>query len=573
MSSGGTDLKVEASRDTEDRVDATATSNGVLALFGRVFVSDYSYNWRWLNALRSRVDSRFARWRRPVVASEPYVPGVTKLGVALWRSAIMGFVASVAIFLGATQQGSPFTSKLPGAWFFGIPPQPAVAGYQPAPGQGLFLGVIAVYGGMFLMIGAWYDVVKIVSTHRGFPVARLVPVFVAWVLPMLFVAPLFSKDVYAYAAQGEMMSHGINPYLYGTNVIGATSFSRLADPLWGNVTSPYGPMFLVIDGWIVTLAHHNLLASVVGLRMLDLLGVVLMAVSLPAIAKSFGRDESTAFALAVLNPLIILNLIAGAHNDALMIGLLTAGFALSRRGHPVWGIIVCGFAASVKVPAIIGALYIGWEWLGQGRSIRERIRPTATALILALATMAGVSEGIGLGWGWISGLTNPDVVRSWLDPATGVGLAFGHLAHTIGLGQHTHLLLTVTRGTSFALAFVIALRLLMRSDRIGPARAMGWSLFAFVLLGPVVQPWYASWGFVFLALVAEGRVRRVLIFFSGVSCFLQMPGGRDLLRDLSAAHPTLIIGAALVLALIATAYLLPKFRHLFPPGEELAQTG
>ena len=140
------------------------------------------------------------------------------------------------------------------------------------------------------MIGAWYDVVKFVSSHRGFPVARLIPVFATWVLPMLFVAPLFSKDVYAYAAQGEMMSHGINPYLYGTNVLGATPFSRLADPLWGYVTSPYGPMFLAIDGWIVTLSSHDLLVSVVGLRLLELFGVAIGGVQ----RSRRSRDRSAA---------------------------------------------------------------------------------------------------------------------------------------------------------------------------------------------------------------------------------------------------------------------------------------
>lgn len=571
MSTGGLDLRAGTQRDTDE--EPSAAKNRVLGLLERVFLLDYSWDWSWLNAARARMRPHLARFRRPTVEDEPYLPGVTKLGVSLLRPALMGFVASVAIFFGATQRDSPFTEKLPGAWFFGIPPQPAIAGYHAAPGQTLFLGVIAVYGGMFLMIGAWYDVVKLLSAHRGFPVMRLIPVFVAWVLPMLFVAPLFSRDVYAYAAQGEMMSHGINPYLYGTNVLGATPFSRLADPLWGNVTSPYGPMFLAIDGWIVTLSSHDLLASVVGLRMLELLGVVLAAVAVPSIARSFGRDEATAFALAVMNPLIILNLIAGAHNDALMIGFLALGYALSRRGHPIWGIVVCGFAASVKVPAIIGALYIGWDWLGAGRSIRERIRPTVTALILALATMTALSEAIGLGWGWISGLTNPDAVRSWLDPATGIGLGLGHLVQALGLGHHTHLLLTVTRGSAFVLAMAISLRLLLRSERIGPARSIGWSLIAFVVLGPVVQPWYTAWGFVFLALVAEGNVRRVLVGCSAVACFLQLPGGRVLIHELAIANPALIVGAALVLAGIATAYLYPKLRRAPSTQKKLAQTG
>ena len=42
-----------------------------------------------------------------------------------------------------------------------------------------------------------------------------------WILPLLVVAPLFSRDVFSYAAQGEMMSHHINPYHYGPGTLGS----------------------------------------------------------------------------------------------------------------------------------------------------------------------------------------------------------------------------------------------------------------------------------------------------------------------------------------------------------------
>jgi hypothetical protein len=516
-----------------------------------------------------RFDTQLRRGRRPEPPVEPYVPGETKLGKALIRPAVLGFVATTAIFFGATQPNSPFTSKLLGSWYFGIPSQPVVQGYNPVPGQWLFLGVVAVYGGIVLLLRAWYDIVKLTSRRPGIPVARLVPVFAAWVLPLLIVAPLFSRDVYDYAAQGEMMSHGINPYLYGTSVLGSTPFSALVDPLWRNVSSPYGPLFLVIDGWIVTVAHHNLLLAVVGLRFLALGGVVLFAAAVPSIARSFGRDPATAFVLAALNPLVLLHLVTGAHNDALMLGLLVAGYALARRGRPVLGIVLCACAAAVKIPALIGAVYIGWEWLGDGRSIRERIRPVATAMVIALATMVGISEAVGLGWGWISGLTNPDTVRSWLDPATGIALVLGHLVTLAGLGQHTHGILTVLRGSAFFLAALVSLWLLVRSERIGPLRALGWSLLVIVVLSPVVQPWYLSWGFVFLAPIAEGLVRRLLIVVSGVACFLGLPGGWALLHEIGAANPFLVAVACAVLVALGAFFLLPKFRRFGLVPKEL----
>ena len=65
-----------------------------------------------------------------------------------------------------------------------------------------------------------------------------------WIVPLLMVAPLFSRDVFSYAAQGEMMSHHINPYNYGPGTIGSGQFVSPVDNLWLNTPAPYGPLFL-----------------------------------------------------------------------------------------------------------------------------------------------------------------------------------------------------------------------------------------------------------------------------------------------------------------------------------------
>jgi hypothetical protein len=509
------------------------------------------------------------RSERPKAPVAYYQPGSTRLGAALWRPAILGLVASIAILAGASQQNSPFTVKSPGAWWFGIPtadPTPHVGG----PGQWLFVGVCAVYGGMILMLRAWYDIIRLASRMKGIPVAKLVPVFIAWTIPLLLVAPLFSQDAYSYAAQGELMSHHISPYLYGPGLLSTgNSFGALTAPMWRYVTSPYGPVFLVIDGWIVSAMHHNALASIEALRFLALIGVVMFAAAIPAVARSFHRDGATAFALAVLNPLILLNLIAGEHNDALMLGFLVVGYAVARRGHPILGVLLCSVAAAVKIPGFIGVIYIGWEWRGSALSVRERIRPLVGAIALGAVAMTAASEFAGVGWRWIAGLSNPDTVRSWLDPATAVGLLFGQVANVFGLGSLGHPLLTFARAGALALSVVVAVVLLLWSDRIGPLSAIGWSCIAVVVLGPVVQPWYLAWGVVFLAPIAEGRVRRFLFVISAISCFLGLPGGSILVNELQSANPIVIALFSLLLITLALGMAGPRVRALIRPRGRL----
>lgn len=504
--------------------------------------------------------------------------GETPVVRLLAAPAVFGFVSAVAITWGASLPSSPFTWKtctgiVPGSvtacrpWFFGIPPPPVVAGAPLPADKNLFIGLVAVYGGMVLMMQAWIALVRVARRHTGLPVRFFAAVFAAWTAPLLVVAPLFSRDAYSYAAQGEMMSRGINPYLFGPGMIGVNAFSGLVDKLWANVTSPYGPVFLWIAGVNATVVRHNELFAVVGFRLLALVGVLMIAVFVPRLARSYGRDASVAFVLAVLNPLVLLHLVAGAHNDALMIGCLVVGLSLARDGRPVLGVLLCTVGAMIKVPAFIGVVYIGWGWAGDEASWRSRLRPTISATVLAAAVMTAVSQMVGLGWGWVSALGNPGTVRSWIDPPTAVGLWGAKLVAALGLGNHQSLLLNGARTLGLLLAATIAAHLLWHAKGAATMRAMGLTLMAVVFLGPTVQPWYLAWSVVVLATIATHRLRVLVIMLSCVSCFFGLPGARELVLQFGEANPILIVLASIAMLLLLAIPIVMRVRRALHPTE------
>jgi hypothetical protein len=474
----------------------------------------------------------------------------------LVRPAILGFIAVTAITLGAIPPGSPFVLKMPGAWFFGVPP---VGSSGPAKIN--FLALVATYGGLVLFMRVWYGLIRTLAQVKGVPVRKLVLVLALWIVPLLLAPPLFSRDIYSYAAQGEMMSHHISPYHYGPGVLGATPSESLVDPLWRYTPVPYGPLFMETDGLLTSASGHNELADLVLLRLLALVGVGLMAMSIPSLSRSLGRDPSYAFTVAVLNPVTILHLVGGAHNDALMLGLLMAGLAVARRNRPVLGIVLCSLAAAVKVPAALGVLYIGWDWLGTGLPVRARIRPVVTAGLIAGAVLSALSVVTGLGWSWVLNLSTPGTVRSWVAPATGAGIFLTDLAHLVGIGVPLHTTLSLTRGLGVLVACAFAVWMLLRSDRIGALRAMGLSLLVIVALGPVVQPWYLSWGLVVLAPVATGKVRTLIVGSSIAAAFIGLPAGRQLLSGLFRADPLTVAVALLACLAILTVPLSPFDRE------------
>jgi len=470
-----------------------------------------------------------------------------------------GFIGSVLILIGVAQNGSPFASKLPDAWFFGTG-----NGASGANQNGTFLGIMVLYMGVALMVGSWCEVVRTLRRNRATPVGPVAAMMVAWAVPVVVMPPLFSRDVYSYAAQGEMVSRGINPYVHGPTTLGHGPILGLVDPIWLSARAPYGPAWERLAGGIVQLARHDVIAELVGFRIIALIGIGLIAWGVPALARSVGRDPATALALAVLNPLVLLVLLGGAHNDALMLGLLVAGCAAARRNHVLIGLMLCALAAEVKVPALIGALFIGWWWSDGPYALRQRILRVLGAILTAVALMGVIGLVSGLGWRWLDELSNPGVVVSWVDPVTAIGLSLSHVSAALGFGAHSSAYVQSARVVGLALAAVISIGLVLRSGRIGAMQALGWSLLVFVVLGPVVWPWYETWGFVFLAVIAEAWTLRLLLALSAVACFADLPS----IRFFETTNPplaivcwTLVVGmtvAYVVLRLAPSAFKFPS---------------
>ena len=452
----------------------------------------------------------------PPVAGQPQ-SAPSERGIP-WVPALGGFAAMTLILFGAVLPSSPFSTKLAGAWFFGIPSHGTSQG-------GLWFSLLLVYGGTVVLLGCWLDLVRRAGTHT---LRQLFAVAGMWVVPLLAAPPLLSRDAYAYGAEGQLVRAGFNPYSQTLLAHRASVFFRLSDPLWRAAHAPYGPLFFDLARLNARVMGNNVTATLEGYRFLALVGLGLVAAAVPVLARACGQPVEPAVALRVLNPLLLLYLIGGMHNDALMLGLLTAGVALATRHHPVSGIALCALAADVKVPGALGVVFIGWMWAGPGVPVRQRVRMVSVAVALGAAAMASVSVASRLGWGWLTDLSTPGTVVSWLDPATAAGLALTHVCRALGLSTGGASLVDTARLGALALAAVVVLYLLVHVDTVGLPRALGWSLLSVVLLGPIVWPWYEAWGITILAVAADRWSRIWTLALSVIACFATVPSGVSL---------------------------------------------
>jgi alpha-1,6-mannosyltransferase len=403
--------------------------------------------------------------------------------------------------------------------------------------------------GAAMMALAWLMLGRFALGDRRMSRGELDRTLWLWALPLLMAPPMYSKDVYSYLAQSQICRLGLDPYRVGPAPgLGLDQVFTLSVPsLWRQTPAPYGPLFLWIGRGISALTGENIVAAVLCHRLVVLVGVGLIVWATPRLAGRCGVAEVSALWLGAANPLLIMHLVAGIHNEALMLGLMLTGTEFALRGlasaRPLlpgpatmrarqgplrsrairlrswpggrtksvdWaplgillaGVVLITLSSQVKLPSLLAlgfvAMALAWRW---GGNLLAFLLAGGLMAALSLAVMAAVGWASRLGFGWIYTLGTANVVRSWMSPPTLIALGTGQAGILLGLGDHTTAVLSLTRGIGVLIISVMVGWLLVAvlRGRLHPVGGLGVALGITVLLFPVVQPWYLLWAIIPLA--------------------------------------------------------------------------
>ncbi len=407
-----------------------------------------------------------------------------------------------------------------------------------------------VYVGMGLLCAGWLGLSR---NAAGQPTRWLLVVGVAWLVPLALGPAVFSRDLYSYLAQGTLLHLGRNPYHTAPAALAGLGHAHVlaaVSPFWHHTTAPYGPLFLGLASLIVAVTGSHLVAGVMVLRGLELVGVALLAIFVPRLARALGADPARAAWLAVLSPLVMLELVAAGHNDMLMIGLLVAGVTVALEGRPVLGVAICALAATVKLPALAGAVFIVAAWGRAEISWAARTRLVLAAGLAAAAVLAAVSLVTGLGISWLSSslLSTPARVRLAITPATGIGWTVAALLHDAGLAISSRSLEAAFGGVGLAIIAGLGVVLLYRVRVPKLALYLGGLMLAAAAGGPAAWPWYFTWGLVLLAGCRGPQHSRTLAVGAALAVFLVKPDGILALPLPSA--PAVIAGYAVLATIL-----------------------
>lgn len=386
---------------------------------------------------------------------------------------------------------------------------------------GFRLGLLAYLVGLVLLGWAWWRLRTFTLTSRWVMVTGAL-----WALPLLVAPPLGSRDPYSYACHGAIWLDGHDPYAVGP-AAGGCSWLESISALWHDTTAPYGPVALLVSAGAVAFARAvaagtdaQLLVAVGAVRAAAVLGVALLAWSVPRLARACGVSPAAAAWLGVATPLVVVHGVSGAHHDALVAGLLVAALALARERHLGAGVAV-GLAVAVKVTALAGLPFVVLFAGG--------VRRGAAVLAGAAVAFAGLSLVTGVGW--VRALTETGSLVQWNSVPTGVGMAVGYTLWGLGWPEAFDSAVATARVVGLLALVAISAWLLFDAwRRRTEVRAVvvraGWVLAAVVLLGPVVYSWYALPALAVLAASTEDqRVRRWLAIATLVLTALVLPGG------------------------------------------------
>lgn len=389
------------------------------------------------------------------------------------------------------------------------------------------------YAGIGLIVLSWVLIGRLAAPGRPRRLSRsqLSHTVAMWAVPLMVTPPMFSRDVYSYLAVGSMMTNGFNPYESGPyDTLGdADPYVHQVDVRWQHTPSPYGPVYLLIAQAVVRVAGGNVVAGVLLQRLVELIGVAMIVWALPRLARICGFDPVAALWLGALNPLVLFHLIGGGHNEALMLGAMLAGMVIAWQRSLVGGVVLITLGVGVKATAgmalaflvIMLALRAGGRW-------RDLLRCGLAVGAIAAVTFAAFTWVSGVGFGWLEALSAPGSVRSYLSASTTLGVGSGQIGLLLGLGDHTQAALDVMQPVGTLIGSLIALTIMLQcwQRRLNPVLGLGMAMGAFVLLSPVIQPWYLLWAALPLAAAtADPHYRTVTIWLTVLFSVTIMPNG------------------------------------------------
>ncbi len=314
---------------------------------------------------------------------------------------------------------------------------------------------------------------------------------------------LLSHDVYSYVDYARLgLVHHLNPYVHPP--LAAASDPAFAQVTWTDATSAYGPLFTLAT---YPLAWLPVGVAVAVLKALAALSVLGLAAVVSRLAARRGVDPLRAAAFVALNPLVLVHVVGGAHNDGLtmLLAMLAVAAILSAREATGGATLLAAIAVNTSAALLAPFALIATAKQGpMGRFVEPEstFRPVGRLLAggLLAAVMIGAAAYLGFGWDWLHafGLAGENQSRT------------SHLSLPVTFARLTGVDPTPIRVAALTLYAGLVIYLLVKTwQGYDWLRAAAWAVFGLLLATAWLLPWYLIWALPFVA-VSRDRALQLL---------------------------------------------------------------
>lgn len=345
---------------------------------------------------------------------------------------------------------------------------------------------------------------------------------VAAVALLVVVPPVGSADHLSYVAYGRIAAAGEDAYSVppadwrggGDPVAGAVQ------PPWQRTPSVYGPVATAVFALVADAGAGSLRRTVWIWQLLCGMAFLLVGALLAGVARD-GAARSRVLLLWSLNPLLLGQLVLGAHLDVLAAAAALAGLLLAARVPLLAGALL-GAAAGAKAPYALAGLAAVWGL--RGLPVRE------LAVRVGLGVVGGLTVLLpAYVWGGphvfdqlgrASRMTS--LATPWRAAANLIDLVFGS-----GAGRAV----AVPASLLLAAGLVALLRPGLDRTPVGVPGRTGQALRAYLLLAvawvfsaPYALPWYDAMVWAPLAAVGASWLDTAVLARLLVLCLAYVPG-------------------------------------------------
>lgn len=289
------------------------------------------------------------------------------------------------------------------------------------------------------------------------------------------------------------MLHGVDPYVRGPAAV--PTDAAFAHVTWPHTTSAYGPLFTLAT---YPLAWLPVGAAVHVFKAVSALAVLATALLVARLAPARGIDPKRAAAFVALNPLVLVHVVGGPHNDGIAVLLMTLGIAgvLTAREATGAGALVAAVATKLTAAAAVPFALLGTE-------------RRARFLLGGFIGLGAVTLLAHLAFGW-----------HWLGAFSLIDQNQGHTTHLsipTTAARLTGLSPDATRlGATIAFSALIAYLLIWTYRGGDWLRATAWATTVLLLATAWLLPWYLLWP---LPAAALSRDRAVQLLLLGLTAY------------------------------------------------------